>query len=236
VSLSTTILVLGILTSLSVGMTARTDPRGRIRTILLGDVIDQYGGYNSFTVIGYDPAIEVTLIPSVPQFIGGYDNAQRNLRVYMPRTYEILVERYHLTVFSDADRLVFKPEWIHWLSSSVTDGGLGMLWLGSITAPINLAGWEDTTVAEVLPARQPEGEYTIITSFFMKILDNQEPLMQALPWEEAPPLMNVYTPIGGLGLCVYYSASYAGFCVTLGFIWEGRLVDFKRWPDASWLT
>jgi hypothetical protein len=189
--LAETILVLAMLSAACMGMAARAGQGGRTRALLLGDVIDQFGSYNSFTVIGYDPAIEVTLIPSVPQFVGGYDNAQRNLRVYMPRTYEILVERYEVLVFSDADRLVFTPEWIQWLSSSVTDDGLGMLWLGSITAPINMAGWEDTTVAEVLPASQPAGELTIIASFLMRVLEGNEPLMQALPWEEAPSLMNV---------------------------------------------
>ena len=176
-------------------MAARTGPSGRIKAIVLGDVIAQLGSYNSFTVIGYDPAIDTTLIPSVPQYVGGTDSAVRNLRVYMPRTYEMLVGGYQMLVFSDADPLVFEPEWIHWLSSSVTEGGLGMLWLGSINADSNMAGWEGTTVAEILPASQAPGEYTVISVFFMKVLDGQEPLMQALPWEKAPALMNVNAQI-----------------------------------------
>jgi len=197
------ILVL-VTTSMGTATGARVDPSGRVRAILLGDVIDQSGSYNSFTVIGYDPAIEVTLIPSVPQFVGGYENAQRNLRVYMPRTYELLVNGYQELIFSDADPLVFKTEWIHWLSNSVIDEGLGMLWLGSITAESNLAGWDDTTIAEILPASQPSGDHTIINAFFMKILDDDEVLMQALPWENAPALMNVNAQVPKDG-CEYWA-------------------------------
>jgi hypothetical protein len=228
------ILMLTLLT-MGTGTAARTDPSGKIKAILLGDVIDQYGGYNSFKVIDYDPAIEVTCIPSNPSpVIGGYDVAQRNLRVYMPRTYEILVQEYNELIFSDAVNLMFKPEWIHWLSNSITDGGLGMLWLGSITATSH--GWEDTTVAEVLPASQHVGEFTIITSFLMRILDADEPLMQALPWEEAPPLMNVNAQVPKEGSeywakLVTFSGEYP--LMTYWRIGEGSALNFaSKFPNG----
>ncbi len=169
---------------------ARTGPDGRVRAVCLGDVIEQYGTYNSFTVVRYDPAIRATLIPSRPDYVGGYENAYRNMRMYMPRTYQKLVEDYDLIISSDAHRLVFKPEWIHWLSSSVTDNGLGMLWLGSIEAEV-IVGWDGTTVAEVLPARQAPGQYTRDAMFWLRIVDPDEALMQALPWEKSPALANV---------------------------------------------
>ncbi len=209
------------------GTGARVDPSGRVRAILLGDVIVQSGSYNSFTVIGYDPAIQVTLIPSVPQFIGGFENAQRNLRVYMPRTYKLLVNGYQQLIFSDADPLVFKTEWIHWLSNSVTDGGLGMLWLGSITAESNLAGWGGTTIAEILPASERSGVYTIISAFFMKILDYDEELMQALPWEKAPALMNVNAQVPKEG-CEYWAKLIPGEYPLMTY-WEigrGAVLNF----------
>jgi hypothetical protein len=229
-----TILMLMLSVFMDTGMAARINPSGRIKAILLGDVI-AHGTYNSFTVIGYDPAIETTLIPSAPEFIGGYENARRNLRVYMPRTYQILVEEYQMLVFSDADRLVFKPEWIHWLSSSITDGGLGMLWLGSITIQANPdGGWDDTTVDEVLPASQAPGEYTIWDSFSINILDAHEPLMQALPWEKAPPLMNVNAQIpkeGSEYWAKLFSTSGEYPLMTYWRIGEGAVLNFaSRFP------
>ena len=107
-------LLLSILSDAGAGFAATTGPQGKLRAVLLGDVIDQTGGYNSFTVMDYDPAIVTTLIPCIPENVGGYENAYRNMRVYMPRTYEKLVEGYELIVSSDADRLVFRSEWIGW--------------------------------------------------------------------------------------------------------------------------
>jgi uncharacterized membrane protein len=174
---------------LGTGVHARVT-EGRIRAILLGDVIEQYGSYNSFTVIGYDPSIITTLIPSRPDYIGGYENAYRNMRQYMPRTYEQLVQSYDLIVSSDSDRLVFTSMWIGWLSKSVEDDGLGLLWLGSIMSEV-FVGWEGTSVAEILPTSQAPGQYTRDAAFFMRIVDTNEPLMQSLPWEKTPALANV---------------------------------------------
>jgi hypothetical protein len=234
--LATIILILTMLTVVGTGVAARTNPGGKIRAIFLGDVI-AHGSYNSFTVIGYDPSIETTLIPSAPEFIGGYENARRNLRVYMPRTYQILVEDYQMLVFSDADRLVFKPEWIHWLSDSVTDGGLGMVWLGSISIQSNPeGGWDDSTVAEVLPASQTPGEYTVWSFFFTRILDNREPLMQALPWEEAPALMNVNAQVpreGSEYWAKLISTSGEYPLMTYWGIGEGAVLNFaSRFPKG----
>jgi hypothetical protein len=223
------ILILALLLGVPTGIAAAKDPPRKIMAMFLGDVIDQTGGYNTFTVIDYDPAIQATLIPSVPQFVGGYDNAYRNLRVYMPRTYERLVEEYQMMVFSDADRLVFKAEWIGWLSSSVTDHGLALLWLGSIEEETVLAGWDGTTVAEILPARQAPGQYTIQSFFYVRILDHSEPLMQALPWEKTPGLANVNAQIPKKG-SEYWAklTSVAGEypLMTYWGIGEGTVLNF----------
>ena len=168
----------------------RAGPDGRTRIICLGDIIQQYGTYNSFTVISYDPAIRTTMIPSRPDYLGGYDHAYRNMRMYMPRTYIGLVEDYDLILMSDADRLVFKSEWISWLSNSVPEDGLGLLWLGSIVEEVSV-GWDDTTLAETLPAAQAPGQYTRTQTFWLGIIDRDEVLMQALPWEKTPALANV---------------------------------------------
>lgn len=61
----------------------RVGPEGRVRMLALGDVIDQYGGYNSFTIVRFDPAISYTPVPSRPDYVTP-SIAQRNLRIYMP--------------------------------------------------------------------------------------------------------------------------------------------------------
>ncbi len=90
---------------------AKTRPGGRIRVICFGDVIEQYGGFNSYVVINTDPAIAATLVPSRGDFLGSYKDATRNMRMYMPRSYSLLTSDYDLIFTSDADRAVFDFWW-----------------------------------------------------------------------------------------------------------------------------
>jgi len=172
---------------------AGTGPEGRVRAICFGDVIDQYGGFNSFVVMRTDPAIEATLVPSRGDYLGSYEDAWRNMRIYMPRTYGLLVRDYDLLVTSDADRSVFRPEWIDWMTRSVTDGGLGLEWLGSIQST-SFPSWEATTLAGIAPV-EPAPELDLSSNLRVRVLDPKEPLMTALPWEDSPPLANINTQV-----------------------------------------
>jgi hypothetical protein len=184
----------------------RAGPDGRTRILCLGDVVDQYAGYNSFTVIRYDPIVDATMVPSRPDYVGGYDAAQKNMRIYMPRTYRAMVESYDEILTSDADRTVFKTEWISWMTDAVTEGGLGLLWLGSIMAS-GFESWESTTLAEIAPC-DPETESSATGAFGIRIVDPDEPLMQALPWEQSPPLHNFNTQIPKEGSRVWAEMVY----------------------------
>jgi len=175
----------------------KVGPEGEIRAICFGDVIDQYGGFNSFVVIRIDPAIEATFVPSRPDYVGSYENAWRNMRIYMPRGYPRLVQEEDLIITSDADRRVFTAVWIDWLTKSVIDDGLGLEWLGSI-ASNNFESWEGTTLAGIAPVL-PGQELDISGPFKTVVRDAEEPLMKALAWDESPPLANINTqvPKGG---------------------------------------
>ena len=172
----------------------------RVRTICFGDVIDQYGGFNSFVVIRTDPAIDATLVPSRPDFLGSRERAYRNMRVYMPRSYDRLVRDYDLIVSSDADRSVFRTDWIDWIAKSVEEGGLGLEWLGSIEAA-NFPSWEGTVVTEVLPCEQAP-DLNVFGSFKVIIKDHDDPLMRVLDWQKTPPLVNINTQLPKQGSSV----------------------------------
>ncbi len=185
-------LIVLIVLFLAPSIPAKIGPGGTVRTICLGDVIDQYGGFNSFVVIRTDPAIDTTLVPSRPTY-SGLNVVIRNMRIYMPRTYDLLVENYDLVLTSDMDQEVFKARWILWLSDSVTDGGCDLLWLGSIVHfGKDTIDWRGTTLAEILPVN-PTEPYDTSGSFRVIIEMHDEPLMEALPWERAPPLANLHT-------------------------------------------
>ncbi len=179
----------------------RTGPEGRIRAICFGDVIDQYGGFNSFVVMRADPAIDATMVPSRGDYLGSYEEAWRNMRIYMPRTYGLLIQDYDLLVTSDADRTVFRPDWIDWMTRSVTDGGLGLEWLGSIQST-SFPSWEATTLAGIAPV-EPAPELDLTSNLRVRVLDQQEPLMTALPWEDSPPLANVNTQVPKEGSSIW---------------------------------
>ena len=216
---------------------ARTGPEGRVRPICFGDVIDQYGGFNSFVVIRIDPAIEPTLVPSRPDYLGSYENAWRNMRIYMPRNYKRLTEDYDLIITSDADRMVFRTEWIDWLTRSVTDGGLSLEWLGSI-ASSNFQSWEGTTLAGIAPV-DSDLELDISGPFRVKIRDWEEPLMKSLPWEETPPLNNLNTQIPKEGSRVWAVTDHpSGYpLMTYWKAGEGSVLCFaSKFPNgvSSW--
>jgi len=185
------LLVLTILVIGQLGLVTGLDPDGRVRGILFGDVVDQYGGFNSYVIIQTDPAIRATLVPTRPGYLGGRERAIRNLRIYMPRNYQTLLRGYDLILFSDADRTVFTTEWIEWMRMGVEER-VGLLWLGSIgrkPSQIDL-DWSITTLADVLPARTST-EYYVYGVFRVVVEDGGEVLMGALPWESSPPLANL---------------------------------------------
>lgn len=184
-----------------VSTSAKVGPEGKIRAICFGDVIDQYGGFNSFVVIRTDPAIEATLVPSRPDYVGSYENAWRNMRIYMPRGYSRLVQDEDLIITSDADRRVFTAVWIDWMTKSVTENGLGLEWLGSI-ASSSFESWEGTTLAEIAPVL-PAPELDISGPFRLVVEDPEEPLMKALPWDKSPPLANINTQVPRDGSSVW---------------------------------
>ncbi len=151
-------------------------------------------GYNIFTVIDEDPAIEPTYVPSRADYLGGREDAVRNMRIYMPRTYRKLIDDYDIILMSDSDRSVFETRWVIWLADSVPQGGMGMFWLGNI-ADARFETWEDTNVAGVLPVKQVEAQFgnKYITSgvLWLTVTDEDEPIMESLPWSQAPPVDNI---------------------------------------------
>ncbi len=166
----------------------------RIRVFCFGDVIEQYGGRNSYAVIETDPAIDTTLVPTRPGYVGSSESAKRFLRIYMPRTYDSLVRNYDLILSSDADKTVFRSDWINWFSDSVLYEGMDYLWLGSIGRSLGSShplSWTETTVAEILPASTDTDRGYKYGSFRLRISDEDEELMKALPWESSPPLANL---------------------------------------------
>ncbi len=199
----------------------------RIRAICMGNVIDQYGGFNSFVVIRTDPAIDETLVPSSPDYLGSRERACRNMRVYTPRSYEKMVKDYDLILSSDADRSVFTDNWVEWIAKSVGDSGLSLEWLGSIQI-VNFPSWEGTVVEDVLLCEQAP-DLNVFGSFRPVIKDRDYPLMRALDWERAPLLLNLNTQLPRPGSAVLAQTTHPkGYpLITYWSIGTGRSLCFS---------
>lgn len=191
---------------LGVGLGPVTGASEGVMVFCFGDVIEQYGGMNSYTVIRIDPAIDLSLVPTRPGYLASRADAIRNLRLYMPRTYDLLVEKYDVILGSDPDREVFEIRWIEWMTDSVVEDGMDLLWLGSIgrdAGHVNL-DWSMTSLAEVLPSYTSEELYDYGV-FRVRVKDENEELMRALPWEDSPPLANLDKQIPKQGSSVWAS-------------------------------
>lgn len=199
----------------------------RIRVICLGDVIDQYGGFNSFVIIRDDPAIVTTLVPSRPDYVS-LEVATRNLRVYMPRTYEIYISGQNATVISDCDRMIIRLEWIEWMVNSVSEGGLGFLWLGSIASQDQaFESWEGSTLAEIAPVK-PAPRLDIWGSFNLINEYPDDVLMGSLPWEDSPPIMHFNTQIPKQGSSVLASSDPHHYpLMTFWSLGRGAMLSFS---------
>jgi hypothetical protein len=200
---------------------------GPIRVLCLGDVIDQFGGFNSFVVIREDPAIVTTLVPSRPDYVSP-EVAAKNLRAYMPRNRDSYFATQDVTVMSDCDREIIQTEWIRWMTDSVVDGGLGFLWLGSIASQDPaFESWEGTTLAAIAPVT-PHPRRDIWGSFQLVNNAPGEPMMDNLPWEESPRIEHFNTQIPRAGSSTWASTRRFGYpLITFMSPGNGRIISFS---------
>jgi len=123
---------------------------------------DALGIQSPFPYIRMEPSfiavpVEACTFHSTPEFI------RKQMRYHMPRTSERLRKDYDVLILSDANRHVFRPQAIDWMSEAVKEDGLGIIMIGGAESFEGRGGimpsWATTTVADVLPVNMLEREY-----------------------------------------------------------------------------
>jgi uncharacterized membrane protein len=205
------------------------------RVYYLGDCLPSTSpiGY-----IGDDPAIDIMAVPAtVHDGYFTYSEAQRALRLYLPRTYESLTEG-ELILLSDVRADTLPAKWLSWFSSSVDEGGLGLMMIGGI---LSFGGysdsptWDITSIGPMLPVNLMDG---LTESTFWKpvVVSPEDPLMTALPWDSCPSFggYNVVTPKDGSRLLAKTSDPKGNPFMAFWTVGNGRSFAFCTDWTPGW--
>ncbi len=155
------------------------------RVYYLGDCLPSTSpiGY-----IGDDPAIDIMAVPAtVHDGYFTYSEAQRALRLYLPRTYEELAGGA-LILLSDVRADTLPAKWLNWFSQSVEQDGLGLMMIGgwlSFGGYSDSPSWDITSIGPILPVHLLDRQVKDVV-WRPVVVSLEDPLMTALPWESCP--------------------------------------------------
>jgi uncharacterized membrane protein len=132
------------------GREPRRDPlTKRIRILYYGDAL----GSSPYPTFVIDPLTFCVALVGM----GGQtqEETDKKMRIYMPRTYQDLLNKYDLIIMSDAVVVNFRTEYVMWFRDSVIEDGLALLMIGGYGSfggvPFLESNWGDTVLQDALP-------------------------------------------------------------------------------------
>lgn len=188
--------------------------------------------------IGDDPAIDVIAVPATVSV--GYfteSEAQRALRLYLPRTYQELAEGA-LILLSDVRADTLPTKWLNSFSQSVEQDGLGLMMIGgwlSFGGYSDSPSWDITSIGPILPVQLLDGQ--IKDAIWRPIVVSPEdPLMTTLPWESCPHFggYNVVMPKEGAHLLARTNDAVGNPFMALMTVGAGRSFAFCTDWTPGW--
>jgi uncharacterized membrane protein len=198
---------------------------GRIRVIYLGDA---WGGGSPYQHMVLDPKLSVTPVPASAGHGGGMPNISRYIRIYVPRTYNRLVESQDVIILSDTVKTYYQLYHIKWFGDAVIEGGRGMVMVGG--REIQHGGWWDSPVEHALPVEWIPQETYEGTLF--KAIPTEPPndFLRSLPWETMPPYQGMNLADPKQGSRVLLQVDGEGYPVLV--FWEtGKGASVAHTPD-----
>ena len=132
---------------------ARQDPQtGRIRILFIGQLVGPVNLFSSWYAL--EPRMMVQPVPcSVQQML--LEDARRLVRLYMPRSYQEMVDKYDCIIAQDLAPDVLSPSFLPDFRRAVLEEGLGAIlaefiyWVGNGNR-IDL--WMASTFYDIIPA------------------------------------------------------------------------------------
>lgn len=205
-----------------------------------------------------DPKIDLTRIeaeigyknPSI-----GYENMQRFLRLYLPRSEAHLLENYDVIIITAIRSNDLKPKFQSWVKKAVEEQGFGLLMSddptsfgGALTVWTTGPPWDDTPVGHVLPVYQV-GHDEWRDHNFRILPAKPNPITDGIRWNKMPLIWSHNRPSPKDGatilavttdetvptdpkndpILIYWDY---GKGRSLAFIWDwggNGLVGFYRW-------
>ncbi len=143
----------------------KTDPQGVIRVICIGE--SYYPETPLPALIEGDPKVGYQAVPAnlgEASFAwGGLAALKRFIRIYIPRTYEGLLESYDLVILSDFDGMLMDPKHLEWIERLVREEGGGLAKYEINYDPLvsyasGIEYWKSTSIYAAFATDLPEGK------------------------------------------------------------------------------
>jgi len=133
-----------------------------------------------------DPRISWNPVPAHAWSMGE-KAAQRNLRLYMPRSQEELREKYDVVVEDGMFATDMPPRFIRWLIDEMKSSGIGFLMAddsSSFATSGSHPSWYLTPIGDILPVNDKPGLYGPPEQFHCLPQIPGHPLTRDLPWNQ----------------------------------------------------
>jgi len=207
------LLVVSLLVMLPVCLSAsppKVDPQtGRIRTLFIGDPFLK-PGYPTIALLE-DPKIQLTRIEAEIGYKNpalGYENMERFLRLYLPRSERDLLDKYDMIIITAMRSNDLKREFQLWVKKAVEEKGFGFLMSddptsfgGAVTSWTTGPPWDDTPVGEILPVFQRDHSEWRDHNF--RILPAKpNPITDGIDWKRMPLIWSHNRPTPKYGSTV----------------------------------
>jgi len=169
----------------------RVDPQtGMIRVLFMGDALMAPGFVTP--IIAQDPLVRLTAVPV--EFITlkylSIEQAAASLRMYLPRTEQMLKSQYDVIIIADARMPFFPARLQNWIKSGVIDSGQGFLMAGgpqSFGGSYDHPSWEASPVGDILPCECPRDFWPLMGKpYHLVPVPGYEdhPLVRGIPWRQ----------------------------------------------------